>query len=119
MPLYTYTCPCGHTSEQINRVAERHTHAPEHCGARMGMRLHAPMIAVQAEVCARSPVDGTVLTTRRARIEHMKRNGLQEALPATEVIAGERKRWSANKALADQLPKLPEPLKEQLYREAA
>jgi len=119
MPIYTYACSCGHAAEQFNRVDDRHTHAPEHCGERMAIRLHAPMIAVQAEVCGRSPVDGTVITSRRARIEHMKRNGLQEALPAAEVIAGEQKKWSANKALADQLPKLPEPLKEQMYREAA
>lgn len=118
MPVYTYACSCGHADEQFNRVDDRHTHAPEHCGERMSIRLSAPMISVQAEARFASSIDGSIITTRRARSEHMKRHGVVEALPASETIAAEDKKWQRNRALADELPKLPEPIQRRLMDEA-
>lgn len=76
------------------------------------------MVSVQADCHVRSPIDGTPLTSRAKRIEYMKRNGLQEALPAAEVIRNTDKRVAETRALGAKLGDIPEPVKQRLYHEA-
>ena len=48
----------------------------------------------------------------------MKRNGLQEALPGHEMIRNAKAKRQANETLAAKLPKLAEPIRQQISREA-
>ena len=116
MPMYSYRCSCGAVAEQYSRVSERDSNIPE-CHGPMQRQLCAPMVAVQADIHALSPIDGTPLTSRRARTEYMKRHDLQEALPSAEVIRNANERKRKNQELAAKNPKLPEPIKQQLYKE--
>ena len=84
----------------------------------MTRQLCAPTISVQADICAQSPIDGTILTTRRQRSEYMKRNDLQEALPASEVIRKVNAKKRKIQETAAKLPKLPDRIEKQLLQEA-
>lgn len=118
MPMYSYRCPsCGAVEDQFARVSERDQNIPD-CHGPMIRQLSVSLIGVQAEVCAESPIDGTVLTSRRQRSEYMKRNGLQESLPASEVIRKGAQRKAQIQADAKALPKLPAHLEKQLLQEA-
>ena len=118
MPMYSYRCAeCGAVEDKYSPVSERNRNIPD-CHGPMVRQLCAPTISVQAEVRAASPIDGTVLTTRRQRTEYMKRNGLQEALPASEVIRKTNARKQKIQETAAKLPKLPERLEKQLLQEA-
>ena len=117
MPMYSYRCSdCGAVADQYSRVSERDSNIPT-CHGPMSRQLCAPMVSVQADMHARSPIDGTPLTSRRQRTEYMKRNGLQEALPSAEVIRAANAKRRANEILAAKNPKLPEPIQQQIYRE--
>lgn len=118
MPTYTYRCAeCGAVEDQYSRVSERDNNVPE-CHGPMQRQLCAPMVAVQADCHAISPIDGTQLTSRRQRSEYMKRNGLQEAIPAAEVVRKTNQRKADMQATAKELPRLPGHLEKQLYRDA-
>ena len=84
----------------------------------MVRQLQPAMVSVQADCHAISPIDGTPLTSRRQRSEYMKRNGLQEAVPAAEVIRKGAQRKAQIQADAKALPKLPAHLEKQLLQEA-
>lgn len=117
MPMYSYRCSdCGAVADQYSRVSERDSNIPN-CHGPMTRQLCPATVSVQADICAASPIDGTVLTSRRARTEYMKRNDLQEALPAKEVIRDAMARRRKNEELAAKLPKLPDKIKQQLYQE--
>lgn len=117
MPMYSYRCSdCGAVADQYSPVSERDSNIPA-CHGPMTRQLCPAMVSVQADMHAISPIDGTPLTSRRKRTEYMKRNDLQEALPAKEVIRNANARRRANEELAAKNPKLPEPIKQQLYRE--
>ena len=103
MPIYSYRCSdCGAVEDQYSRVYDRNRNIPE-CHGPMQRQLCAPMVAVQADIHALSPIDGTPLTSRRQRSEYMKRHDLQEALPSAEVIrnANERPRLLQGIALVE------------------
>lgn len=118
MPTYTYRCSeCGAVEEQYSRVSERDSNIPV-CHGPMARQLHSVMVAVQVNVHAISPIDGTPLTSRRQRAEYMKRHDLVDALPAAEVIAKTNQRKRDMQELAAQLPKLPAHLEKQVYQEA-
>jgi hypothetical protein len=117
MPTYTYRCACGAVRDQFASVEERNANIPD-CHGPMVRQMQPAMVSVQADMHARSPIDGTPLTSRRQRSEYMKRNDLQEALPASEVIRATAKRKAENERLAAQLPQLAEPLKRELYEAA-
>ena len=118
MPIYSYRCSdCGAVADQYSPVADRNKNIPD-CHGPMTRQLSVAFIGVQAEVCAESPIDGTVLTSRRQRSEYMKRNGLQEAVPAAEVIRKGAQRKAQIQADAKALPKLPVHLEKQLLQEA-
>lgn len=117
MPMYTYRCPdCGAVADQYSPVADRDKNIPA-CHGPMARQLCPAMVSIQADMHARSPIDGTPLTSRRQRSEYMKRNGLQDALPSGEVIRNADARKRANQELAAKLPKLSETVKNQIYRE--
>lgn len=107
MPMYSYRCSCGAVADQYSRVSERDNNVPE-CHGPMQRQLCAPMVAVQADCHAISPIDGTPLTSRRQRAEYMKRNSLEDAVPAAETIRNAKARKAENERLAAQIPKLPE-----------
>ena len=117
MPMYSYRCSCGAVAEQYSRVSERDNNVPE-CHGPMQRQLCAPMVAVQADIHALSPIDGTPLTSRRARTEYMKRHDLQEALPASEVIQKVNAKKRKIQETAAKLPKLPDRIEKQLLQEA-
>lgn len=117
MPMYSYRCSCGAVADQYSRVSERDSNIPD-CHGPMTRQLCAPMVSVQADMHALSPIDGTPLTSRRQRTEYMKRNGLQEALPGHEMIRNAKAKRQANETLAARLPKLAEPIRQQISREA-
>lgn len=118
MPTYTYRCSeCGAVEDQYSRVSERDSNIPV-CHGQMVRQLQPAMVSVQADCHAISPIDGTPLTTRRQRTEYMKRNGLQEAIPAAEVVRKTNQRKADMQATAKELPRLPGHLEKQLYRDA-
>lgn len=118
MPLYSYRCAeCGAVDEQFARVSDRDASIPA-CHGQMVRQLQPAMVSVQADCHAISPIDGTPLTSRRQRAEYMKRNGLQEAVPAAEVIRKGAQRKAQIQADAKALPKLPVHLEKQLLQEA-
>jgi len=118
VPIYQYRCSdCGAVAEKYSAVADRNRDIPD-CHGPMTRQLCAPMVSVQADMHALSPIDGTPLTSRRQRTEYMKRNGLQEALPGHEMIRNAKAKRQANETLAAKLPKLAEPIRQQISREA-
>jgi putative FmdB family regulatory protein len=118
MPMYLYRCAeCGAARDQFDRVSDRDANIPE-CHGAMERQICMPLVSVQTDICAKSPIDGTVLTSRRQRTEYMKRNDLQEARPSSEVIREATKRRRDNEALAAQLPGTPDRIKQQLFKEA-
>ena len=118
MPTYTYRCAeCGAVKDQYSRVSERDSNIPR-CHGPMARQLHSVMVAVQAGIHAISPIDGTPLTSRRQRAEYMKRNSLEDAVPAAETIRNAKARKAENERLAAQIPKLPEHVVRQLQAQA-
>ena len=116
--MYLYLCAkCGAAHDHYARISEIDANIPE-CHGPMQRQLSAPMIAIQADICAKSPVDGTVLTSRRQRTEYMKRKGLQEALPAKEVIRRAAEKRDGYRKEAAKLPGVPDHVKQQLFKEA-
>lgn len=108
MPLYSYRCPdCGAVEDQYSPVADRDSNIPT-CHGAMLRQLSVSLINMQANIHAISPIDGTPLTSRRQRAEYMKRNSLEDAVPAAETIRNAKKRKADNEALAAKIPKLPE-----------
>lgn len=108
MPIYTYRCAeCGAVDEQFARVSDRDASIPA-CHGQMVRQLQPAMVSVQADCHAISPIDGTPLTSRRQRAEYMKRNSLEDAVPAAETIRNAKARKAENERLAAQIPKLPE-----------
>lgn len=84
----------------------------------MTRQLSVAFIGIQANIHAISPIDGTPLTSRRQRAEYMKRNSLEDAVPAAETIRNAKARKAENERLAAQIPKLPEHVVRQLQAQA-
>lgn len=118
MPLYSYQCAdCGAVADQYSRVSERDDNIPS-CHGPMARQLSVSLINMQANVHAISPIDGTPLTSRRQRAEYMKRNSLEDAVPAAETIRRAKAVKAENQRLAAQIPKLPEHVVRQLQAQA-
>lgn len=80
--LYEYRCTqCGEPLEKHNKIEERHTGAPVHCGQRAVLEIRtAPRDCfVDNMEEYRCPVTGQGVTTRRQRNEIMAREGLVDA----------------------------------------
>lgn len=117
MPVYSYRCSCGAVKDQYSRVSERDSNIPT-CHGPMTRQLSVAFIGIQANIHAISPIDGTPLTSRRQRAEYMKRNSLEDAVPAAETIRNAKARKAENERLAAQIPKLPEHVIRQLQAQA-
>lgn len=118
MPMYSYRCAdCGAVADQYSRVSERNQNIPE-CHGPMARQLSVGTINVQTNIHAISPIDGTPLTSRRQRAEYMKRNSLEDAVPAAETIRKAKAVKAENQRLAAQIPKLPEHVIRQLQATA-
>lgn len=84
MPLYLYECAeCHGITESINRMAERHTHAPI-CGknathGRMAVRLTPNLGYVQQDCSYRCPVTRQWVTSNRQRQNIMAKHNLVDA----------------------------------------
>lgn len=80
MPTYVYRCTCGETLERVNRIAERRTNAPHHCGEPMDIVIQPPLSAsVQAEAHYICPATGEKVTSRRQRKYLFEKHGLIDA----------------------------------------
>jgi len=118
MPMYLYRCvECDAVQEQFSRVSDRDANIPT-CHGPMARQLSVSLINMQANVHAISPIDGTPLTSRRQRAEYMKRNSLEDAVPAAETIRRAKEKKAENQRLAAQIPKLPEHVVRQLQAQA-
>lgn len=118
MPCYAYRCAtCGTDKDEFNRIDDRHVNAPRCCGAAMGIVPQVGMVYVaHPNFQAKSPIDGTVLSTYRQRADYMKRHNLVDAndTPPKAVIEKARKKIQARKELAAKLPQ-PEAIKREVF----
>lgn len=73
MPLYEYECACGVRETAFRHVDERNE-APQHCGKDMA-RIISPAMVRPDITPYQSPIDGRAITSRKQRIEDLKRNG--------------------------------------------
>lgn len=78
MPLYAYVCECGKSEDRFNRIADRHTNAPE-CHGPMRMELQPTYGYVQTECHYRSPLTGEPITSWRQRKYEMESKGYVDA----------------------------------------
>ena len=92
--LYDYKCStCGRETEAINRIEERHSHAPVCCETSMKLVItKAPYGWVDREVRYVCPVTNKGVTNRRQRNEIMARENLVDA---NDVFPTREKRLEA------------------------
>lgn len=77
MPLYPCKCnECGHYDEVILPVS-RYKELPFHCGEQM-QRVITPLYVIEDMKPYKSPLDGSMITTRTQHREHIKRHGVVE-----------------------------------------
>jgi len=68
MPLYTWTCLWNHQFERFVRLEKFHDKQFCECGQPASRLITAPlMVTAQQECCYDSPIDGTPITSWRAR----------------------------------------------------
>ena len=84
MPTYSYKCDhCGYKFELIERMRD-HKNVTEciMCKSEAKQVILTPPLAFVAPECVyESPIDGTVITNRKQRIEDMARNNCMEYDP--------------------------------------
>lgn len=83
MPLYRYRCTCGIQCEEYRKIDERHTNAPEHCGAKMSMVIMPTSIQADIQPYRSVAVDKetgkrVVIESRRQHREFLRRNDYVE-----------------------------------------
>ena len=74
MPIYEYECKLGHKFDRFLKLSEYQEPQICECGAESRKLISTPMIAPQFE-SYESPIDGSPITSKKKRIEDMKRNG--------------------------------------------
>ena len=119
--LYDYRCrKCGHETEAINSIAQRHTNAPSHCGEPMELIIfkNAPMGFVDRDIHYRCPVTNEGVTTRKQRNEIMARNGLIDAndLVNSKTIQARIKKHDKMREVAE-AHRAPEHLKREVEKQ--
>ena len=96
--LYDYICKtCGTEQDSVyNKIAERHTNAPQCCGGGMVIQHKvAPYGYVDNMQEYRCPVTGEGVTTRTQRNEIMAREGLIDANDILNSDAHRKKQHDA------------------------
>jgi len=81
--LYAYQCSCGFETEAVNKIADRHTHAPV-CGrnathGQMGLKLTPPMFHVATDVHYICPMTRREVTSHRQRQNIMRERNVVDA----------------------------------------
>ena len=75
MPSYLHRCDDGHEFDLYLKFSQLEEAQHCVCGRPASRVICAPkMIAVQADVCYTSPIDGTPITTKQKRLEDLKRS---------------------------------------------
>lgn len=76
MPVYPVKCECGHI-EEVFRTLKDHGDWPDHCGVKMSRHLTPTnVMADMAEY--RSPLDGSIVRSRKHHRNHMRKHGVIE-----------------------------------------
>ena len=80
-PLYEYECKRGHSFERVLPVAEYKT--PQHCDCgSLGQRIiSTATVFASKDICYDSPIDGRPITSMKARLDDLARNGCTEYDP--------------------------------------
>ena len=76
MPIYPCKCECGHYDE-VYRTVANYKDLPEHCGKQM-RRYMTPTNVMEDMKEYRSPLDGSVVSSRKHHRAHMKKHGVIE-----------------------------------------
>lgn len=77
MPIYPCKCEeCGHYEEVVRAVAECRD-LPEHCGAQM-RRVYTPLPVMEDMKPYRSPLDGSIVSSRAEHRNHMRKHDVIE-----------------------------------------
>ncbi|MGZ5029031.1 MAG: FmdB family zinc ribbon protein [Methylobacter sp.] len=98
MPTYEYKCPsCGSEIIRIMSMKDHKNIYPCECGAMAKQVInHAPMLVIPEHMKAtgsggyQSPIDGRPITSAKARIEDLARNGCIEYDPGMKQDADRR-----------------------------
>lgn len=85
MPRYDYQCACGTRFEVITRMTQVREQEVCRCGLLAARVFSAPALVCPQDVCYDSPIDGSPITSRQARLEDMKRNGCVEYDPGMKA----------------------------------
>lgn len=97
MPTYNYKCDhCGHKFELIERMRD-HKNVTECIMCKHDARqviLTPPIAFVIPDCVYESPIDGTVITNRKQRIEDMARNNCMEYDPGMKQDYDRRQKES-------------------------
>lgn len=76
MPVYACKCECGHT-EDVFRKIEDHGEWPDHCNTMMSRYITTTNVMADMKEY-RSPLDGTVVRSRKHHRDHMRKHGVIE-----------------------------------------
>jgi len=90
MPIYPCKCECGHYEEVYRTVAE-YKDLPHHCGKRMTRHFTPTNIMADMEPY-RSPLDGSVVKSRKHHRDHMRKHGVIE-VGNEKIGAGAKKEY--------------------------
>lgn len=77
MPIYPCRCDCCGHYEEVFRSVSEHDNLPEHCGKKM-RRVFTPMHVIEDMKPYRSPIDGSIVGSRKEHRVHMRNHGVIE-----------------------------------------
>lgn len=97
MPLYEYSCECGTTFEKYLAVLKCSEPQPCICGRIAKKKISLPMVFIQADISYRSPIDDRPITSMKARIEDLARNGCSPYDPEQKTDYNRRHKESEEK----------------------
>lgn len=89
MPVYAVKCKCGH-KEDVFRPFSDHGNWPKHCGSKMKQYLTPTNVMVDMEPY-RSPIDGSIVSSRKHHRDHMRKHGVIEV--GNEKLTGKKKSY--------------------------
>lgn len=90
MPVYPIKCECGHT-EEVFRTFSEHGTWPDHCGTKM-TRYLTPTNVMADMTEYRSPLDGSIVKSRKHHRDHMRKHGVIEV--GNEKMEGKKKEYN-------------------------
>lgn len=79
MPLYVYSCKCGHHREEWQTVKDRRTKAPKHCGKKMVIDITGSHYVWNVFKEYRAVGRGKpLIKTRQQHKDYLRINGYEE-----------------------------------------